>query len=111
MGGMAVAEGESLLNACGVPTFAHPDAAARAFCLMAQYSNNLRALYETPVVVTGWPAEIRRERVETVLRELRGAGRTLLTELEAKENLSSYVIPVTARQSTNIGQHAMKRNP
>ncbi len=108
MGGMAVAEAESLLNACGVPTFAHPDAAARAFCLMAQYSNNLRALYETPVVVTGWPAEIRRERVETVLRELRGAGRTLLTELEAKEILSSYGIPVVETRSAKSEEQAIE---
>ncbi len=94
MGGSAVAKAESLLNASGVPTFAHPDAAARAFCLMAQYSSNLRALYETPVLLSGSPEEIRRERVETVLREVREAGRTLLTEAEAKEILSSYGIPV-----------------
>jgi Acyl-CoA synthetase (NDP forming) len=94
MGGNAVAEAEALLNASGVPTFAHPDAAARAFCLMAQYSSNLRALYETPVLLTGSPEEIRRERVETLLREVREAGRTLLTQVEAKEILSSYGIPV-----------------
>ena len=94
MGGSAVAKAESLLNASGIPTFAHPDAAARAFCLMAQYSSNLRALYETPVLLSGSPEEIRRERVETILREVREAGRTLLTEAEAKEILSSYGIPV-----------------
>ncbi len=87
MGGNAVAEAEALLNASGVPTFDHPDAAARAFCLMAQYSSNLRALYETPVLLTGSQEEIRRERVETVLREVREAGRTLLTEAEAKFEL------------------------
>ena len=94
MGGNAMAEAEALLNASGVPTFDHPDAAARAFCLMAQYSSNLRALYETPVLLTGSPEEIRREQVETILREVREAGRTLLTQVEAKEILSSYGIPV-----------------
>jgi len=94
MGGNAVAEAEALFNASGIPTFDHPDAAARAFCLMAQYSSNLRALYETPVLLTGSTEEIRRERVEAVLREVREAGRTLLTEVEAKEILSSYGIPV-----------------
>ena len=94
MGGSAVAKAESLLNASGVPTFAHPDAAARAFCLMARYSSNLRALYETPVVLSGPPEEIRRERVETVLRQVQEAGRTLLTEAETKEILSNYGIPV-----------------
>ena len=108
MGGKAVAEAESLLNACGVPTFAHPDAAARAFCLMAQYSRNLHALYETPVLVTGWPGEIRRERVETVLREVREAGRTLLTEPEAKEILSSYGIPVVETRIAKSEEQAVE---
>ena len=94
MGGNAVAEAESLLNASGVPTFAHPDAAARAFCLMAQYSCNLRALYETPVLLIEPPEGSHQDRVETVLKEVREAGRTLLTEVEAKEILASYGIPV-----------------
>ena len=66
---------------------------------MAQYSSNLRALYETPVLVTESPKEIHRERVETILREVREAGRTLLTEAEAKEILSSYGIPVVETPS------------
>jgi acetyltransferase len=94
MGGNAVAEAQSLLNACGIPTFTQPDAAARAFCLMAQYSSNLRGLYETPVIVTDSPNESHPERVEHVLREAREAGRTLLTEVEGKAILSSYGIPV-----------------
>src|SRR5262245_28793688 len=64
MGGDAVAEAQSLLNARGVPTLTQPDAAARAFCLMAQYSSNLRGLYETPLLVTDSPNESQPERVE-----------------------------------------------
>jgi acetyltransferase len=94
MGGNAVAEAESLLNASGVPTFAHPDAAARAFCLMAEYSSNIRALYETPVLLTESHEEGHQERVQTVLKKVRQTGRTLLTEVEAKEILSSCGIPV-----------------
>jgi len=97
MGGNAVAEAESLLNASGVPTFPHPDAAVRAFCLMARYSSNLRALYETPVHFVGSPEEICQERVERILRKVREAGRPLLTEMEAKEILSSYGIPILER--------------
>jgi acetyltransferase len=95
MGGDAVAEAESLLNASGVPTFAHPDAAARAFCLMAQYSSNLRALYETPVLLTELSEESDQDQIETILREAGETGRTLLTEVEAKEILASYGIPVS----------------
>jgi acetyltransferase len=108
MGGNAVAKAESLLNAAGVPTFAHPDAAARAFCLMAQYSSNLHALYETPVLLTRSPKQIRRERVETVLREVREAGRTLLTEAEAKEILSSYGVPVVETRIAKNEEEAVE---
>jgi acetyltransferase len=67
MGGNAVKEAEVVLNEAGVPTFTYPDAAARAFCLMAQYNNNLRLLYETPMLPSGPPEEIQRDRVERIL--------------------------------------------
>src|SRR5258708_38690535 len=51
---------------------------------------------------------MRREDVETVLRELRGAGRTLLTELEAKEILSSYGIPVVETRSAKSEEQAIE---
>src|SRR5258707_7979241 len=108
MGGNAVAEAELLLNASGVPTFAHPDAAARAFCLMAQYSRNLRALYETPVLLTESPEESHQDRVETVLQEVREAGRTLLTEVEAKEILASYGIPVVETRLAKNEEEAVE---
>jgi NADPH:quinone reductase-like Zn-dependent oxidoreductase len=60
MGGNAVKEVETVLNEAGVPTFTYPDAAARAFCLMAQYSSNLRMLYETPMLRVAAPKEIHR---------------------------------------------------
>src|SRR5271166_6102774 len=108
MGGNAVAEAELLLNASGVPTFAHPDAAARAFCLMAQYSRNLRALYETPVLLTESPEESHQDRVETVLKEVREAGRTLLTEVEAKEILASYGLPVVETRLAKNEEEAVE---
>jgi acetyltransferase len=89
------------LNACGIPTFTQPDAAAHAFCLMAQYSSNLRGLYETPVLVTDSPKETNPEQVQNVLKEAREAGRTLLTEIEAKAILCSYGIPAVETRPAN----------
>ena len=95
MGGTSVAEGEAILNRAGIPTFAYPDAAARAFNYMWRYASNLRALYETPMV-TDQPEqrEVVRNKVHEILGRVRSAGRTLLTELESKEILSLYAIPV-----------------
>jgi acetyl coenzyme A synthetase (ADP forming)-like protein len=61
MGGERVAAGVDALNRAGIPTFAFPDDAARAFCDMGRFADNLRALYETPVPRTGddgHPAEV-----------------------------------------------------
>jgi len=108
MGGDTVAEARSLLNACGVPTFTQPDAAARAFCLMAQYSSNLRGLYEMPTLVTKSPQETHPRRVETIIRGARKTKRTLLTEVEAKAILSSYGFPVVETRRADDEEEAVE---
>ncbi|MGA8023647.1 MAG: bifunctional acetate--CoA ligase family protein/GNAT family N-acetyltransferase [Candidatus Acidiferrales bacterium] len=99
MGGKHVAEGESILNKAGIPTFAYPDTAARAFNYMWRYSYNIRGLYETPSAArepeSGEPI---RRKVEAVLQSVLNAGRSLLTEIESKEILELYDIP-TVRTS------------
>ena len=95
MGGDGVAEGTGILNTAGIPTFSYPDTAARAFTYMWRYTYNLRGLYETPAMVEG--PEIgaeARKRVADSLQEIRGAGRTMLNEYEAKQVLALYGIPV-----------------
>ena len=95
MGGTSVAEGEAALNRAGVPTFAYPDAAARAFNYMWRYAYNLRGLYETPSAAAQPESlESARGKVHEILGGVRSTGRTLLTELESKEVLSLYGIPV-----------------
>jgi acetyltransferase len=95
MGGASVAEGEAALNSAGIPTFAYPDAAASAFNYMWRYAYNLRGLYETPMI-TDQPESraSAHDKVQEILRRVRSSGRTLLTELESKEVLSLYGIPV-----------------
>ena len=95
MGGEGVAEGTAILNSAGIPTFAYPDTAARAFTYMWRYTYNLRGLYETPALVdgSGLDAETRRKVTESV-QEVRSSGRTMLNEFEAKQLLAHYGIPV-----------------
>src|SRR5712692_109376 len=50
MGGAEAAQGETILNRAGIPTFPFPDTAVRAFHYMWKYSYNLRGLYETPTL-------------------------------------------------------------
>ena len=95
MGGSGVQAGADILNDAGIPTYSHPDTAASVFCSMWRYSDNLRALYETPSLAP--ESEVTpqaRAAVEKTLTTVRNSGRTILTEVEAKEVLASYGIPV-----------------
>jgi acetyltransferase len=93
MGGDTVAEGARLLSRAGIPAFAFPDEAARAFTYLWQYSANLQALNETPTFVTGEPSHLEVARASDILREVRSRNRTLLTEWESKQVLVAYGIP------------------
>jgi acetyltransferase len=91
MGGVRVQNADAILNAAGVPTFSYPDSASRAFVSMWKYSDNLRALYETPELAE---TNVDREAVAHLLGHARESGRTLLTESESKRLLAAYGIHV-----------------
>jgi acetyltransferase len=94
MGGPTVAEGEAILNAAGIPTFAYPDTAARAFDYMWSYSSHLRALYETPAMTAlDTDSGARLRKAKKLIDRTLATGRTLLTEVESKGLLSLYGIP------------------
>jgi acetyltransferase len=93
MGGAQVAAGVDILNRANIPTFEFPDEAARAFCAMWRSTYALRALYETPTSGAAGPAD--RSGAAGVIEAVRGAGRTLLDEVESKRLLACYGIPTT----------------
>ena len=106
MGGPAVAAGESILNGAGIPTFAYPDTAARAFTNMWKYTYNLRSIYETPEPAEGEGAD--RGRVEEIVEHVRDSGRTILTEFEAKQVLAAYGIPTVQTEVARSPGEAVK---
>jgi len=109
MGAGQVEKGEDILNAANIPTFKYPDRAARAFYYMWRYSENLRALYETP---PAWPeskhGEIDRDKAAKLLDDARKAGRTILTEFESKELLAAYGIPTVETHIARTESDAVK---
>src|SRR5207302_5438989 len=95
MGGDGVAEGMTILNEAGIPTFSYPDTAARAFTYMWRYTYNLRGLYETPALAEGPElAPDARNKVSELVQKERSARRRMLNEFEAKQLLATYGIPV-----------------
>lgn len=92
MGGAGVAPGVAALDGANIPTFDYPDAAARAFCAMWRFSRNLDLLYETPALSKA--GNINRSAARKIIARASASGRALLTEVEAKEFLAAYGIPV-----------------
>jgi acetyltransferase len=102
MGGLGVAAGEAVLNAAGIPTFAFPDTAARAFNYLWRYSYNLRGLYQTPALSEVEVDSAACQEVHELINRARGSGRTLLAEAESKQLLTLYGIPtVETRVATS----------
>ena len=95
MGASAVADGEAILNATGIPTFEYPDTAARIFCSMWRYNDNSRMLYETPALKEGDVYD--QAKAERTIKAATEAKRTLLTEQESKQILCAYGIPTVER--------------
>ena len=97
MGGAEVDAGRDILTKLGVPVFDYPDLAARAFSYMWRRSSNLRSLYETPVLsARAEDGPGARERTAEIIGAAQAAGRTLLSEHEAKEIVGAYGIPTVA---------------
>jgi len=108
MGGKHVAEGEAILNNAGIPTFAYPDTAARAFNYMWLYNHNLRGLYDTPFAADQPDAgEPIRLKAEELLRRVVISGRSLLTEIESKEVLDLYGIPTVQTRLARSEEEAV----
>jgi len=94
MGGDDIATGEMILNRSDIPTFPYPDTAARMFDYMASYADNLRSLYETPMLAQkSNDGEPDREKAAQLIQNARRSGRTILTEFESKQLLAAYGIP------------------
>jgi acetyltransferase len=93
MGGADVQKGEAILSQANIPTFPYPDTAARMFVYMAQYADNLRALYETPSLHGIQENSIDSRPAGALLERARQSGRSILTEYESKQLLACYGIP------------------
>jgi acetyltransferase len=108
MGGAAVAEGKALLLQAGIPTFAYPDAAAQAFASMWRSVAHVRSIYETPLPLL----EINqhgpdRAQATALITTAYQEGRTLLTESESKQLLTTYGIPVVETRVATSEEEAV----
>jgi acetyltransferase len=111
MGGENVAEGIDILNKAGIPTYETPERAISAFMYLYSHTRNLEMLQEIPEKL---PINMQFELttakgiIENGLREKH----RLLTEVESKDLLEAYGIPVNrtlvAESAHEAAQHAQQ---
>ncbi|MFG1361226.1 bifunctional acetate--CoA ligase family protein/GNAT family N-acetyltransferase [Xanthobacter pseudotagetidis] len=92
LGEQTVAQARRRFAARRIPTYETPDEAVRAFAHLVSYQHNQTLLMETPPARTF--EEPDRGRAREVVDAVLAAGRSVLTEFEAKAVLAAYDIPV-----------------
>ncbi len=95
MGGGDVQSGAQILNQARIPTFPYPDTAVRLFNYMWRYTYNLQGIYETPLLPQDSADQAPdRAQAQAIIDTALQSGRTLLTEVESKQLLATYRLPV-----------------
>ncbi len=95
LGDRAVAEGRSRLIAAGIPVHDTPSEASRAFLRLAAYRQNQDQLLRTPRAV-GPSADVAA--AQAIIDAVLAAGRTALSDTEARELLAHYNVPTVSSQ-------------
>jgi len=108
MGGAEMAAGQAILKQAGIPTFPYPDTAVRLFNYMWRYNANLKNLYETPTLPTeeSTPDQLR---ATAIIEAARQSGRTLLNEVESKQVLEAYGMPIIQTLAAYSLQEALDK--
>jgi len=93
LGGASAREASRSFAQAGLPGFTSPEEAIAAFLRMQDYRANQQALMETPEEIPT-SASIDGQAVTGILENAQSEGRRWLSEVEAKQVLSAYGIPV-----------------
>ncbi len=93
MGYEDVADANLLLSQNGIPTYSTPEQAVATYMYMYQYERNLKLLYETPEELPVDSVPPKRPLM-VIMKSAAKENREILTEVEAKQLLEYYNIPV-----------------
>lgn len=111
MGGYDVFEGRRILERGNVPVFRQPEDAVKSFMYIYKYTENIKLLQETPATIPhAFTPKISESKI--LIKKILDEGRDSLTEVEAKELLRDYEIPVVdlmvAKSPQEAAQYAVK---
>ncbi len=97
MGGEKVKEANQIFTDSHYPTYWTPEQAVATYMYMYQYKQNLDLLYQTPEELPTESSPPKRP-VTVIIRNAAREKREILTEIEAKQILEFYDIPVVKTQ-------------
>lgn len=93
MGYEEVEEANRIFAESGIPTYYTPEQAVATFMYMYQYKRNLELLYETPAELPVDSVPPKRP-LSVIVRDAARENREILTEMETKQLLDFYSIPI-----------------
>jgi acetyltransferase len=107
MGEKDVETGREVLEKGNIPAFRIPENAVNTFMSMYRYTQNIKALYETPSTV---PHVFTpdTEKAHTLIQTVMDDKRYVLTEDEAKDLMDCYGIPVARHQLASSEREALQ---
>jgi acetyltransferase len=107
VGGAEMQKGRDLFNQAGIPTFDTPERAVRAFMDIYRYSLNIEMLEQIPARLPR-RLEFDRQEAKALVQARLETENKLLTEMESKELLSVYGIPVNKVVAAASSQEAVE---
>ena len=102
LGGKDVAAGNEIMGKGNVPSYGFPEQAAEALVAMVRYQQWLDTELEEPVRKSA-----DRERASMTLIAAEKAGRLKLNEMEARQIVAAYQIPLPRTQLANSAEQAV----
>ena len=93
MGGESIEKGREIFSKAGIPTYETLERAIQSFMYMNSYAHNLELLQQTPPKLHH-TLEFDKARAAAIVTRALSKKQAFLTEIESKEILSAYGIPV-----------------
>ncbi|MDX1392835.1 MAG: GNAT family N-acetyltransferase [Gemmatimonadota bacterium] len=106
LGGAAAEPGRRILRDAGLPSYETPEQAARAFVDLVRYGRNQSRLMETPSYLAEDPAD--RDAACGAIGRAIDDGREWLSEIECREVLRAYGIPVVESRLAGTPEEATR---
>jgi acetyltransferase len=108
VGGADMQKGRDIYNQAGIPTFDTPERAVRAFMDIFRFSQNIEMLQQIPSRLPR-RIEFNREKAKALIQAGLKTQNYLFTEIESKELLSAYGIPVNSVEIATTQEEAVKK--